>query len=37
MNDLLERLRDPKTEGNCWHCFSAADEIERLSSEVSKY
>ena len=33
MNDLVERLRDPKKEGACWCCQEAADEIERLSSE----
>ena len=29
MNDLVERLRDPKKEGACWCCREAADEIER--------
>ena len=36
MNDLVKDLRNPKTEGNCWRCFSAADKIESLQAEVER-
>ena len=32
-SDLIDRLRDPKTEGACWCCQAAADEIEHLTAE----
>ncbi|KKK61654.1 hypothetical protein LCGC14_3012190, partial [marine sediment metagenome] len=32
MNDLVERLRDPKKEGACWCCQEAADRIDFLDA-----
>lgn len=36
MSDLIERLRDPKTEGACWCCQEAADALEQKNAEIKR-